>query len=180
MLKIVRLLMFMGLLVFTVTLWAVPIGTVGSRDVLRAQTNLSNSGSGNEESWIESVLGKDITYSQLGGSGASSWEAVVGGTSGDFAFNLGAAVSHFLVKVGGGKGTGTSNTHFLFNNKNSLQWAFVNLSNFGSGVKLHNIGIISHVGTANGDGATVPGPAPFVVMAIGLLGMLGAGRIRNA
>jgi PEP-CTERM motif len=67
------------------------------------------------------------------------------------------------VKVGGGKGTGTSDTHFLFGNNDSLQWGYVNLSMFGSAVSLTNIGVISHVGTTS-----VPEPATLTLFGAGL------------
>ncbi len=116
--KIIKLLIAMVLLALSINVSAIPIATVGMKDTKIAQTSLANSGAGTEETWVESILGVPVTYTQLSGSVSddSNWEAVTGGAAGDFAFNLGAAPTHFLVKVGGGGGTGTSNTHFLYNN----------------------------------------------------------------
>jgi hypothetical protein len=170
--KLISFITTVVLAAFSVNASAVLMSTAGSLDTLLAQTTLSNSGSSNEEAWIESVLGIDITYSQLSGSGASAWEAVTDGSSGDYAYDFGTGVEpeYFLVKVGGGGGTGTSDTHFLFDNNNFKQWAYVNLVQFGSGVSLTNIGIISHVG-ATGGGGEVPEPGPLALLAIGMLGI---------
>jgi len=154
-----------SLLVVATSASAVPISTVGTIDTLIGHTTLKNSGSATEESWVESLLGTDITYSQLSGSSGSAWQAVTGGSAGDYAFDFGADSNalYYLVKVGGGGGTNTIDTHFLLGNNDSLQWGYVNLSMFGSGVSLTNIGVISHVGTTS-----VPEPATLTLFGAGL------------
>jgi hypothetical protein len=176
---LIKFLMSMTLVTISLNVSAVPIGTVGSYDAVKAQDSLGNSSIADEEAWIEGVLGEGVDYTKLGSSGSGAWEDVVGGAAGDYAFDFGAGAgpAYYLVKVGGGKGTGTTNTHFLFENAASLQWGFVNTSFFGN-VKIENIGIISHVGIT-GPGTSVAAPAPLVVMAIGLMGMLGLGRFRK-
>ena len=138
---------------------AVTLATVGTKDTKIGQTTLGNSGSANEENWIESVIGMDITYTQLGAeSNGSNWEEVTDGETGDYAFDFGTGIEplYYLVKLGGG--AGGDNTHYLYDNNQVMQWGFLNLSDFGEGVTLSNIGIISHVGTSGGGSGPGPGP----------------------
>ena len=179
--KLIKYLMALGLAVFSINVAAISINVVGDYDVLIGSTTLSNSSEINEELWIESVLSDiegspvDILYSQNDGiSDGSLWQEVTGtdAVAGDYAFDFGASttVEYFLIKVGGGSGAGADFTHYLFDNIGSAeQWAFLNLSVFGTEVSLTNINIISHTGT-------VPEPGMVGLLAIGLLGMIVARR----
>ena len=81
--KINRMLAAAISVMLSTSAFAVPILTVGSMDTLLGQTTLGNSGSANEENWIESVLLMDIDYTQLDDSSSEgdNWEAVVGGAA---------------------------------------------------------------------------------------------------
>ncbi len=158
-----------ALLGFAASASAIPIATVGTIDNLFAHESI-NSGDASEEAWIESKLGLGVTYTKLLNSGGSAWQGVVGGAAGDYAFDFGAGIEplYYLVKVGGGGGTGTIDTHFLFTNNDSLQWAYLNLSMFGPDVSLTNIGVISHVARTEGGTTTVPEPASIALLGAGL------------
>jgi len=172
-----------GIILFLTTsgAYAVPIDVVGTIDTLISSTKLENSSEATEENWIESVLGFDILYTQLdddtSGGESGNWESVTGGSDGDFAFDFGVGVEpdYFLVKTG--KNFTTDHTHFLFDNFDSLQWAYINLG-FSDDITIKNIEKISHAGTASA--AEVPEPTPHVLLGIGLLMlslMGGRGRI---
>lgn len=178
--KTMKLFMAAGLVVFSANSLAVSLFSVGGYDTLLGSGTLTKSGSATEEAWIESVLGFDIVYTQLPSSGASELESVTGGVAGDFAFDFDAGIdpAYFLVKVGNGGGTGTVDSHFLFDNEASLLWVFINIVDFGSNVKLTNFGVISHVGITGSD-TTVPEPGVVGLLAIGLLGMVAARRRTN-
>ena len=172
-----NLMVAMVLVVFSTSASAILIEDVGpSYDELRGSYTLDNSGTATEEDWIEFILGEDIVYNQLAElvSEGSNWVSVTDGVAGDYALDFsGFDIDpvYFLVKVGGGDGTGTDETHYLFENLESLQWGFVNLGWFGDTVQLDNIGIISHVGLVG-----VPEPGVVALLAIGLLGMVAARR----
>ena len=164
-----------GIILFLTTsgAYAVPIAVVGTIDTLISSTELENSSEATEENWIESVLGFDIFFTKLdddaSGGESGNWESVTGGNDGDYAFDFGVGVEpdYFLVKTG--KNFTTDHTHFLFENFDSLQWAYINLGFSDE---------ISHVGTASA--AEVPEPTPHILLGIGLLMlslMSGRGRI---
>ena len=185
MLNFIKLIMVTALTSFSANTSAYLLADVGpDYDSLIGQATLSNSGS--EETWVEDTLTAlmgspvDITYNQLTDavSDGSNWQSVIGGVSGDYAFDFGEGTDpdYFLVKVGGGNGTNTVDTHFLYDNEDSMRYAFVNLIDFGPDVSLTNIDVISHAGTI--DGGNVPEPGIISLLAIGLIGM-GAVRRRT-
>ena len=172
-----KLLITASILCWSFGVNAVPIADTGAIDGLVGQVTqgsaaLPNSGAGSEESWIESVLGYDVDYTQLAGSGSSSWESVIGGNACDYAFQFGTGLGpvHYLIKVGNGNGSGTDDSHYLFENLGNLNWAYVNLSFFGQGVTLSNVGVISHVGHTGGT-VSVPEPGSLILLSFGLIGL---------
>lgn len=177
--KLKQVLATMLLMAFSASTLAIPLSDVGGMDDFLSSDTLGSSGDATEKAWIESVLGFSISYSKVASSGGSAWEAVDGGVAGDYAFDFGVGVdpAYFLVKVGGGRGTGTEDTHFLYENLADLRWGFVNLEEFGDAVKLDNIGVISHVAIADG-GTSVPEPSILALLGIGLVG-LGLARSRK-
>jgi hypothetical protein len=155
--------------------WSIPIGAVGSADTLLASTDLGNSGEGTEASWISGVLGfavsfADKTECEVG----CSWEAVTGGGAGLYALELIDTPNYFLVKTGNGSSTG--DTHFLFQNVASLDYAVFSLAQLGFGSRI-TISKVSHVSEF---GSTpVPEPATVGLLGLGVLG-LAFGKRRRA
>jgi hypothetical protein len=179
MFNLIKFVVVMVLGAFSGSALAYPITDVGIKDDLLAAESLKNSGEATEEKWIEDVLGFDIDYAQLGSiSDSSYWESVVGGELGDYAFQFddGFNPEYFLIKLGGGKGAGADDTHYLYDNLASMEYAFINLSDFGEGVTLTNFGIISHAGTSGG--TSVPEPGVIGLLAIGLLGVVARRRFK--
>lgn len=178
------LIVAIALAVFSMNASAVLVADAGPvYDQIRGAYTLDNSGSLTEELSIEAILGIDIVYNQLDelDSAGSSWEAVTDGVAGDYALDFSSILTiidpvYFLVKVGGGDGTETDETHYLFENLESLEWGFINLSWFGSEVQLMNIGVISHVGVVDDGSTSVPEPGVVGLLAIGLLGMVATRR----
>ena len=150
---------------------------VGVIDTKIGQTTLANSSSASEEAWIEGILSMDIDYTQWSDSTSEgesgNWEAVFDGgflQMGEYALDLGVSdPAYYIVKTGGGSGADADNTHYLFENNDSLNWAYLNVADFGANVKWDNIGIISHIGTSGGN--TVPEPSIIALFATGLIGL---------
>lgn len=167
---------------YSMNAFALIINTdVGSLDFKIAQTTLVSSGAAIEEAWIESELGFDVDYMQFedSASGAANWEAVYDGTSlllGQYAFEFTSNLDplYYLIKVGDGSGTNAADSHFLFQNEDSLNWAHIILTDFGPDVSVFNVGIISHVGST-----AVPEPAIIALFATGLIGIGFARRRRQ-
>lgn len=164
------LMVIAGLLLMTASSWAVPIsynvgGTdVGVQDSLIDHTRLDNSGDQTELDWVQKVLGyTDVTldtkYDTVGGD----WQKTNG--TGIWALSLQFDPEYFLIKTGGGGG---SDTHYLFNNLDSLSWAVIALSDVNI-TQIKGVSRISHVDEFKG--APVPEPGTVVLLGCGMLGL---------
>jgi len=162
-------------------------GTIAYTTVVQADTyvtaaNLADSGAATEEAWVETFLGTNVTYEQLSNSGASKWLQVTGDPTGTdlYAYDFGVANGgdYFVVKTG--NIAGTSFEHFLYNNLISLQYAVIDLNNFGLNLVIE-VGKVSHVGEVNPGGGTptqfsVPDGGATVLMLGAALSGLGIAR----
>jgi hypothetical protein len=176
--KTLKKLALVSMLALSSPAWSIPLATVGGIDDLIGQTTLANSGAANEISWIESVLGygiDDAAYTQTQVT-AADWVGV-DNNPGTFAIGLDGPADWFLVKIG--NNSGSSFSHFLFDNLTSLNWAVIDLVEMGFNENNSvNIGKISHLGTAP-PSTSVPEPGVLALMGLGLLGF-GLTRRRKA
>lgn len=179
-------LMFMAVLATPAA--AIPIAVVGSLDNFLASTTLSNSGAGQEESWISGVLGFavsiDFKNDETAGSG---WEFVTG--SADYwAHSLATEPAHYLLKLG--VGNSGADTHYLFENLAALSWAVIDKAAlFGvqalgtrrlrGNPLTFNFGRVSHIAEIDGTvRMSEPGSISLLMLGFGLLGGLMARRFR--
>lgn len=158
----------------TTHVWSIPIEAVGNIDSLIAATALASSGEAVEESWVESVLGFDVTFSGKIENGFS-WEQVTGvtGETDIYAQYLSQPTDYFLVKTG--TLNGTSNTHFLFRNIAEMVYAVIDLSDMGFALQDLNITKVSHISFLD-DPANVPEPSTVALLGLGMFGLALARR----
>jgi hypothetical protein len=125
---------------------------VGSWDYLIAQTTLSSSDVKDEELWIQGVLGDTFTVTDDDKYDVSSnmWDTVNGINTG-YALELQGLPEYYFIKLGVGQTT-LPNTHYLYDNLDSLQYAVINIADWGAtSMQSINIGRVSHVGEIQGD-----------------------------
>jgi hypothetical protein len=112
-----------GLLLFLASsTWAVPIAEVGGLDPLISATRLSPSGAQQEADWLNGLLGTNFDNNYIDNNKIQpiTWEEVIGGTTGQYAFQLPDQEAYFLVKTGNG-----TFDHWLFQNDPNTIWGTV-------------------------------------------------------
>jgi hypothetical protein len=155
------------------TVQALTLADVGSIDDLLFQTKLVNSGDKTEMKWVDSVLGGTNELTDKYTVTGNDWSAI-DNMIGVFATELNYQPDYFLIKTG--DNSGNNNTHFLFGNLASLDWAVIDLTVMGFNAdNIMNISKISHIDEING-GNNVPEPATMFLFGTGLLGLAGLRR----
>jgi len=181
--KIYSRLIGLALLITSSTAFSIPLATVGGADVLVDWDNLSNSGTSSETHFVADYLGvspSSISYTQLSGSGGSSWMQVDEDSS-LWAFDFGSlAPALFIVKTGahvGVAGESGSYTHYLFENHGNLGFGVIDLDLFTRKRGSIEIAMVSHVGISGT--SDVPEPSAIALMSMGLLSFGFIGRKRR-
>jgi len=142
---------------------------VGSNlDFLTASTNLGDSGEATELAWVNSVLGGGYTFDAKDDGLGGEWFDITD-YAGYWAHALTTEPAYFLVKTG--SIDGNPNTHFLYENLTSLEWAVIDLAGLGI-TDLSNIDKISHISEFGG--TPVPEPATMLLFGTGLAGLAGS------
>lgn len=169
-LTMMKMVLVTVLLFLSSVAWSLTIngGTteVGDVDTLLASTNISNSSLALEESWVEGVLGFNVTLSYKN-DGAFDW-SLVDNTSSIYAQSLATDPEYFLVKIGDGSIPGIMAYH-LFSNVYDLSYAVIDLAQLAPEGYTIDIGRISHIVEYNGTQVTEPGS--IALLGLGLIGL---------
>ena len=160
------------------------MSTVGPVDEFYSMGDLGNSGDNTELDWVNSVLVgggyDDFLFKDENMSDA--WTSVTDESGkalpGIYAYDLKDSPSqYFVIKTGTGN-KDPQFDHFLFENVGNQQYAVIDLNAFG-GVKIKNIGKVSHInGVGGGGSSAVPEPTTMALL-FGGLGVLGYNTFRK-
>lgn len=149
---------------------AIPMATTGGIDLLLASAEVSPSNPANDEAWVESILGMDVTFSGQTDTGLN-W-SLVDGEIDVYAHELESDPQYHLIRTSSGNLLG--HTHFLFQNLFSLSYAVIDLSSMGFDPSQTLITSVEQLTEFNGSvtrSGTVPEPASVVLLALGLLAL---------
>lgn len=157
---------------YTINSFATNVGQV---DTMFEHATLANSSDAGEIAWVQSVLGFNYTMTtkiEMPNEGPSPW-VKADGPNNVYATDLGlGAGDYFFIKIGANDKPGGQkvlDTHFLFQNVDSLSWAVIDLvESFGGDVALKNIGKVSHIGNVS----AVPLPAAAWLFGSALFGFM--------
>jgi hypothetical protein len=174
-------ILLLGILLFLAsTTWGVLISDVGSIDPLVSAANISSSAQ-SEADWLNSLLGTNYDSNYIDANkiqaDSTTWEPVVGGAVGQYAFQLPSNEQFFLVKTGNG-----SFDHWLFQNVDSTIWGTVLVGGFyplnGTGIffNINDIESISHIVPA---ATSVPEPSGLLLLGAGLIGLISFRRQKS-
>lgn len=155
----------------------ITMADVGSLDLVKGGDTLPNSGDATEINWAKGILpDATLTQNTKYDSGGSDW-TLVDGTTDVFTVMLTTMPDYFLLKFGIGGVPDTVKSHYLFENKDKLDYAVIDFSEMGIPV-LRNFGIdrISHIAEYDSTLITTQVPAPPTLILFGLsLLLLGIG-----
>lgn len=159
--------------------WALTINAgateVGSLDLFLGSTILGNSGDGTEKSWVAAMLGLDVEdltleFKNNDASEIQAWTQVDGAAAMVKALQLDEPVYYYLLKLGVPAKSG-ADTHYLFDNQASLNWAVIDFNAMLAGQPesfSFNFGRVSHISGFNG-AVTVPEPGTLALLGLGLV-----------
>jgi len=139
---------------------------VGVADTIIASTTLASSGEATETAWVESALGFSVSFTDKI-EDTFSWSLATGETD-VFAHLLTSDPQYFLVKIG--TGNSGDDTHYLFDNADSLSYAVFDLGALGidPDTATFNFSAISHIAEF---AAVVPEATTLTLLGLGLFGL---------
>ncbi|HAR95436.1 MAG TPA: hypothetical protein DCR97_05670 [Deltaproteobacteria bacterium] len=165
--RVLSLMLACGILMITGTAWSYSVGStdVGELDTFIRAAKVN---SGNEESWILN----ELNWSSVTITGVTGWQNTA--TPGVIAVDFGSVQpEYFFVKtgyVGVRTPPKTTPDHFLFENVGNLNWGVISTQLSYDGLKIKNIGKISHTGYTD-PVTSVPEPGSLLLLGLGLIGV---------
>lgn len=171
-----------GMLAAATSASALSVGTtdVGGLDTLVASTKLTGTSPEAESIWVNSILGSGyvITYvkTEFSGDRSTWWKQT--DVTGTYAMATPDNPEYFMIKTGNLNGS-ADYRNFLFDNKDSMAWAVVDLDESFGILDVANIGKFSHIGEINEGGNTpVPEPGTMMLLGVGMFGLAIFGKRR--